>query len=53
LVTRLVDQKVSENLGKTVIPYGEDYPSDTPTFDILFYKNAETKGYKQGNSVSA
>lgn len=46
LVTRLVDQHGSENLGKTVIPAGEDYPRNTPTFDLLFYKNADTKGYK-------
>ena len=53
LVARLVDQRGSENLGRTVVPAGEDYPQGTPTFDLLFYKNAQTKGYKSGGAISA
>jgi len=51
LLTRLINQHGNENLGKTKI--GESYPKAAPVFDLLFYKNSETKGYKSGNTYSA
>lgn len=53
LLTRLIDQLGNENLGRTRIPEDEDYPKDTPHFDILFYKDGATKGFKSGNSYAA
>ena len=53
LITGLLDQTANENLGKTKIPEDEDYPRNTPLFDLLFYKGADTKGYKTGNSYTA
>jgi hypothetical protein len=47
LITRLVDQRGLFNLGKTTTPEDEDYPAETPRFDLIFYKEEETKGYKQ------
>ena len=38
LITRLVDQVGIFNLGKTTTPGEEDYPFDTPRFDLIFYK---------------
>lgn len=43
LESRLVDQKSLYNLGKTKTPSG--YPKSTPTFELKFYRNANTKGY--------
>ena len=52
LMTRLVDQFGFENLGRTRIPTDSTYPSSTPVFNILFYKDQETAGYKNGNSYT-
>ena len=52
LATRLVDQFGFENLGRTKIPLDEPYPSSTPIFNILFYKDQETIGYKNGSSYT-
>ena len=52
LATRLVDQFGKENLGRTRIPTDVAYPSSTPIFNILFYKDKETIGYKSGTSYT-
>jgi hypothetical protein len=49
LITRLVDQVGAFNLGKTSTPADESYPVDTALFDLIFYKEEETKGYKKGD----
>jgi cyanophycinase len=43
LQTRLVDQRSLYNLGKTKRPSA--FPSTTPTFELKFYRGAQTKGY--------
>lgn len=51
LITRLVDQKSSSNLGRTKIPSG--YPSNTPQFLLTFHKGAATKGYYASKKYTA
>lgn len=51
LITRLVNQRASYNLGRTRTPSG--YPRSTPTFELKFYKNADTKGYYSNKKYTA
>ena len=53
LITRLLDQQGPENFGKAPVPKDKGYPSQTPEFNLLFYKDSETKGYKSGSVYSA
>ena len=50
ILTRLVDQMVTENLGESVIP--KDFGSGTPIFSLLFYRNTETRAYKSGTAYT-
>ena len=47
-----MDQFGFENFGRTRIPTDVAYPSSTPVFNILFYKDQETVGYKSGSSYT-
>lgn len=43
LITRLVDQTGSDNIGKTATP--SDYPKSTTAFRLTFAKDSKTQGY--------
>jgi len=52
LETRVVDQRSLYNLGKTKKP--SDFSSrTTPTFEIKFYRNQQSKGYYSNKKYTA